>query len=241
MTDTIMLIILVPLAPIIVFLWFYGAYSHNKNAEKVVQNFEDLWQEAVENPEISKDQIDEKYPQLSRDDREKALYNAFKTHLNNAEFSKAESILDYHDIDPHNLLSVVKALRKMDTDDGYNFSPKIFKITLEKDEAAFEKIPCNWQRIHTYLAPLEGEIEQADILDTGNIYITTQRLFFVGKKSSETVWLEEIAYMDREDDTLQLFRSTGPSAIFAFPTRQHAIYAEQLVKPIMAWHESTNE
>ena len=158
---------------------------------------------------------------------------ALRRLLEQHEFEQARSLLDYHDADEFNLLPVMEALNHYAQTGTLDLSPQTFKLTLEDNETAYEKLPCNWQKIHTYLAPLEDEIEQADILDSGNIYITDQRVFFVGKKGSETVYLNDISYMDAKDDALQFFRDEGLSEIFAFPTPHHAKYAELVIRELM--------
>ena len=162
-----------------------------------------------------------------------AAEDVFKSFIRQHELSKARHLLDYHSVEEHNLLSVMEGLDHNEQTGTLDLSPQTYKIVLEDGETAYEKLPCNWQKIHTYLAPLTDELEQSDILDTGNIYITDQRVFFVGKKGSETVSLSDIAYMDLKDDALQFFRDEGLSEIFAFPTAHHAKYAELVIKELM--------
>ncbi len=159
---------------------------------------------------------------------------AMRRFLDQRKFEQGRSLLNYYDADEFNLLPVMEALNHQAQTGALDLSPRTFKLTLEKNETAYEKLPCNWQKIHTYLAPLTDEHEQADILDSGNIYITDQRVFFVGKKGSETVYLNDIAYMDHKEDALQFFRDEGLSEIFAFPTPHHATYARLVIEELLS-------
>jgi len=162
-----------------------------------------------------------------------AARDAFIFFLNRNKFDSARALLFYHPVDEHDLLPAMMTVDQYEKSGVLDLTPQTYKIILEKEETAYEKLPCNWQKIHTYLAPLEDGLEQADILDTGNIYITDQRVFFVGEKGSETVKLQDIAHIDLKEDALQFFRDQGLSEIFAFPTAHHAVYAEVIIRHLL--------
>ena len=185
------------------------------------------------NPEIPIEELRQNDTAATKEQIKIAAETLFRERIDAKNFSAASQLLAYHAVDQHDLLPVMIALGEFDNRDTVNLKPQTYKITLDPGETAYEKLPCNWQKIHTYLAPLTDELEQSDILDTGNIYITDQRVFFVGKKGSETVSLSDIAYMDLKDDALQFFRDEGLSEIFAFPTAHHAKYAELVIKELM--------
>ena len=186
-----------------------------------------------QNPESSQVNIERKFPRISDAIIEKSVEKAFLSFLNNNDFEPARQLLAYHPIDTQNLLSVVEKLFNNKKNGDLELKPQTFKILLANGETAYEKLPCNWQNIHTYMAPLQDEIEQTDILDTGNIYITDQRVLFVGKKGSESVYLSDIAYIDYKEDALQFFRDEGLSEIFAFPTADHAAYADLVIRHLL--------
>ena len=187
----------------------------------------------IDDPEQTEKRLLFTFSDVTSQEVSQAAKNTFRHYLKLGEFEQAELLLNYHYVDPNHLLKVSKALRLHRLRGKLDLKPQIVKIILDGNETAYEKLPCNWQKIHTYLAPLENEIEQADILDTGKIYITDQRVFFVGKKGSETVYLSDIAYMDHKEDAIQFFRDEGLSEIFAFPTPHHAYYAELVIKELM--------
>ena len=207
--------------------------AHLLQQERTQQAFLEASKDLFHNPEQSPETLHSKHEFLESGAPRKIAVETLKKFINERSFHKAGQLLDYYDIDAHQLLPVVKALDKYERDTTIDLKPTNFKLTLENGETAYEKLPCNWQKIHTYLAPLEDEIEQADILDSGNIYITDQRVFFVGKKGSETVYLNDIAYMDHKEDALQFFRDEGLSEIFAFPTPHHATYARLVIEELM--------
>ncbi len=159
---------------------------------------------------------------------------AMKMFLNREKYGAARRLLNYQNVDEHKLLPVIIALDEFETSGELALTPQTYKIILDDGETAYEKLPCNWQKIHTYLGPLQDEIEQSDILDIGNLYITDHRVFFVGAKGSETVRLADIAYIDHKEDALQFYRDEGLSEIFAFPTPHHATYAILVIEALMA-------
>ncbi len=196
---------------------------------------EDIYLRLKSEPETPKKTITTSFPLVSSETIHRIATEVFKDFINEGDIKSANALLNYYPVDEHDILNILRALDAFNTTGELEVKPQAFKINLGNSETAYEKLPCNWQKIHTYLAPLENEIEQADILDSGNIYITDQRVFFVGKKGSETVYLKDIAYMNHKEDALQFFRDEGLSEIFAFPTPHHATYArlviEELLKP----------
>jgi len=238
---------------IVWFIWFvlksgykFTVFTKNKIEERIDEAKLDAYREEHNEqytgllldlrsePETQKKVIKERYPLLSKEDIYEVAIQIFKSFLSNGNFVDAKKINDYHQMDSHDLLSVMMALEAYETSGGLlDLKINSYKISLLENETAYEKLPCNWQKIHTFLAPMEDEIVQADILDSGNIYITDQRIFFVGKKGSETVNLNDIAYMDHKEDALQFFRDEGLSEIFAFPTPHHATYARLVIEELM--------
>jgi len=192
-----------------------------------------LQQDINENPEQTSDEIRQKFPGIRHDTIYQSGVFVFKEFINQKYYDKARILLDYQPVDEHNLLPVMEALDLNAQSGTLDLSPQTYKITMDDHETAYEKLPCNWQKIHTYLAPNEDELEQADILDSGNIYITDQRVFFVGKKGSETVYLQDIAFMKLKEDAIQFFRDEGLSEIFAFPTAHHASYAHLIIQQLV--------
>ncbi len=213
---------------------FFGLFT-NENEEKTgpEEINEEIVKYLIENPETPRKELEKRFEKISKGSIQLSIYEAFKRLLNAREYGQARALLDYYRIDDNNLLSVIVKLDEVEKIGSVSLEPQTYKITMANGETAYEKLPCNWQKIHTYLAPLEDEIEQADILDSGNIYITDQRVFFVGTKGSETVYLSDIAYMDYKEDALQFFRDEGLSEIFAFPTPHHATYARLVIEELM--------
>ncbi len=207
--------------------------AHLLQLKRTQQAFLDASQDLFQNPEQSRETLYSKYEFLDSGAPNQIAIETLKQLLNARDFEKARTLLEYHPIDEHNLLLVMEALERHEQTGILDLTPKTYQIILENNETAYEKLPCNWQKIHTYLAPLEDEFEQADILDTGNIYITDQRVFFVGKKGSETVYLKDVAYLDHKEEALQFFRDEGLSEIFAFPTAHHAVYAKLVIEHLL--------
>ena len=206
---------------------------NRKKQENFDTNYNNTIESLSNDPEQSLKSMLNTHPNLRKKDIQSGAVKVFKDFIEQRQFTKAAKLLDYYDIDEYGLLTIARKLDSNRQTGKLALKVETFKISLLDEETAYEKLPCNWQKIHTYLAPLEDEIEQADILDSGNIYITDQRIFFVGKKGSETVYLNGIAYMDHKEDALQFFRDEGLSEIFAFPTPHHATYARLVIEELM--------
>lgn len=211
-----------------------GITPPEKPKTEPVNITEHVYQTLLAQPETSFNELKKLHPGLSKEACETIARRVFLTFLNEEEFINAKHLLNYHPVDTIDLLHISQSLAAYEAEDSLELTPRVFKIKLDDGETAYEKIACNWQKIHTYLAPLKDEVEQADILDTGNTYITDQRILFVGEKGSVTVRFADITFLDHKEDALQFFRDEGLSEIFAFPTIHHAAYTKLVIESLLA-------